>query len=506
MPPKTRQKAKLSELPALPAPSKDASASTSTGKSRFTSPDDYAMSVSSPAVLPQPSQIQGSLTLDNIKQTWASLAESASEELPPLPPKIEESIDDSLQDAQTQSFSASDFEQWCKLMGYTKQVKSSSPSPVVISSPTPSQSVVASTSTGLTPCTMQLASSQTHSLESTPNPSRFSSIPEPVFLKNSKVIKLFQMEPKFWNPNPQLVARQLLAPDSNFLQKSSKCTQRYYEFILVDNGSVSFSPHKDKGSQSFVTNTSVQIHSVLSPTDWRSHPRAYKKFSKPFDPMIYNYWDYQEAWINTFTLQNHLYTHSWFFYFNKKKPAQFQFPHWFLNQWWPCYGPTIDILPPPIREGYEYFKTRFHLPQSHVSPLLLFFSIFKLAWIYQQRFCYFKDPDQFGLPYLALQGHCKWWKDWNAQNVSVSAIERWFFQNPKYLCPTAAEQTTFLQQKSIAAATLAASGSKADYLQHMEKIIQQLRSKVSAEQNPPASSATIQIDQKDPEVPDYCFE
>ena len=497
MPPKpqNKNKQKLSELPALPAPppAKDASASTQTSKPRFTTPKDYAMNIASPSsVVSQPIQSKGPLTLSSPTKSWSELVEAESE----------------LQDAQTQSFSEADMEKWCQLMGFLRQVKPSDPQTVVASSPTPAP-VVASCSTAPTQGTKHLASSQSQSLETKPIPSRFSSSSEPAYLKTSRIVKLLQMEPEYWDPNPQKAARQLLGPDANFVQKTPQFTQKYYEFILVDTNSVSLNPHKDKKTSSIVSNTSVQIHSILSPTEWKIHPKTVKQFSQPFIPSVYNYWDYQTAWVNTFTFQNSLQNHSWFFYFNRKKPIQVTFPHWFLNQWWPCYGPTLDILPPPVREGFDYFSQRFQPPPNSAVPLLLyFFSIFKLAWIYSQKFAYHKEADSVGLPLLVLQGQSKWWKDWNADNTFPSAIQLWFKTNPQYLSPTDTQQTTFLQQKSVAAATLAAAASKEDFLQVMEKLVQQLKKDEdsTAPTDEAFSAQRVQTSQEDQEDQDYYFE
>lgn len=59
-----------------------------------------------------------------------------------------------------------------------------------------------------------------------------------------------------------MVAKQLFVLDVNFSKRSSKFTQIYYDLILVDTQSVAFHHHKDKKTETFITNTLVQIHIV----------------------------------------------------------------------------------------------------------------------------------------------------------------------------------------------------------------------------------------------------
>lgn len=241
-----------------------------------------------------------------------------------------------------------------QVIPFTPNVEDSilTPSSVVIQSPTPQSSSQL----------MRSASAQALSLEPQPISSiKPGSSSDPSYHKTPRVIKLIHVELEWWDQNPQTTARQILGPAANFLHKTPKHTQKFYELILVDSHSVSIHPHKDKKTGTIVTNTSVQIHSILTPTHWNSLPNSLKRFSIPFDSLHFTYWDYQEAWINTFTFQNQYQNHSWFFSFNKSKPVP-TFPHWFINQWWPSYGPTEDILPTPVKEGFNYFKSRFYQP------------------------------------------------------------------------------------------------------------------------------------------------
>jgi hypothetical protein len=243
----------------------------------------------------------------------------------------------------------------------------------------------------------------------------------------------------------------------------------------------------DKQTQSFVTHTSVWIKKIITPSEWGIHPSKYKRLTQPFDPQIYNYYDYQDAWINTFTFQNPPGKHSWFILWDKQIASEF--PQWFLHQWWPIYGPHIDILPHPIREGFNFFSKKFHSPQQ-IPLFLQFCHRFHIPWIYSLKFSFHKPENQKGqgLPWLALQGHSKWYKNWNAVEAFIPAIEKWFSNNPEYLSPTDTEQFTFLQQKSIAAAQLAKSSTKGDFIQQMEQLLHQLKAGTSSQQSQSSST------------------
>jgi hypothetical protein len=106
-----------------------------------------------------------------------------------------------------------------------------------------------------------------------------SSSEEPTFLKNERVYPLTQIELEFWHSNPQKVAKLILSPQANFIQKIPSYTQKFYEFILTDTKSCLFQPHMDKQTQSYITHISVWIKKIITPFEWGIHPSKYKKLS-----------------------------------------------------------------------------------------------------------------------------------------------------------------------------------------------------------------------------------
>ena len=69
-------------------------------------------------------------------------------------------------------------------------------------------------------------------------------------------------------------------------------TNQFYELILHDSKSVELKHNIDPKDDTNITHSTWQIEKVLSLSDWKKNPFEIKKFSKPFDPMGYNYWDY----------------------------------------------------------------------------------------------------------------------------------------------------------------------------------------------------------------------
>jgi hypothetical protein len=96
------------------------------------------------------------------------------------------------------------------------------------------------------------------------------------------------------------------------------------------------------------------IKNVLSPAQWNYSPWQGRKFSQPFDPQTYNYFDYQKAWYNTFYLQNNRYQHSWFFTFDRIHPVQ-SLPLWF-EYWWKFFGAETGILTSSLQQIFRLFK------------------------------------------------------------------------------------------------------------------------------------------------------
>ena len=96
---------------------------------------------------------------------------------------------------------------------------------------------------------------------------------------------------------------------------------QFYEFILVDTGSVEITHNVDKNNPQRIAFSKCQILKVMIIADCNKKPFTCKAFSQPFHPMSYNHIDYMYAWYNMFYLQS--YHHSWFIQFSRGCNASF---------------------------------------------------------------------------------------------------------------------------------------------------------------------------------------
>ncbi|KAG5068874.1 hypothetical protein GLYMA_01G103900v4 [Glycine max] len=240
------------------------------------------------------------------------------------------------------------------------------------------------------------------------------------------------MEPEFWDKNP-------------------------FKFILVDTGSVSIKHFKDSNDLSLNTHSTIQVLKVMQPRHYGSNLNQPKKFSAPFDPTGYIYWDYIDVWTNVFWHQNNKFKHSWLIYF--KNNTVYNFPNWFL-QWWNFFGPTSQIYLEQVQQGFEQFNRMFNNQESRIPADLMYFSSFALSWIFSWQYRYGKTESSKQFP--PLQGHAfvKWWTQFDTSKAAPDQVKNWFQAHPKFVKPTDPKTSLFLNQKSRLAAFLASSKSK----------------------------------------------
>ena len=98
--------------------------------------------------------------------------------------------------------------------------------------------------------------------------------------------------------------------------------------------------------------------------------------------LTYSYWDYQQAWYNTFFIQNPKKSHSWLFFFNSKITVH-SLPNWF-KQWWTYFGRIPDILTPNATHCLNLFKTHYTHSESEqrFPPFLYLCTNFFLPWVW----------------------------------------------------------------------------------------------------------------------------
>ena len=133
------------------------------------------------------------------------------------------------------------------------------------------------------------------------------------------------MEPEYWDKNPFKATAKSFPSGFHYRPTYLNKTIKFYEFILVDTKSVSIKHFKDPKDQSLNTHSTIQLLKVMQPRHYKSNLNQPKKFSAPFDPTGYTYWDYIDAWTNVFCHQNNKFKHSWLIYF--KNNIVYNFPN-----------------------------------------------------------------------------------------------------------------------------------------------------------------------------------
>ncbi|GAV79619.1 hypothetical protein CFOL_v3_23083 [Cephalotus follicularis] len=214
----------------------------------------------------------------------------------------------------------------------------------------------------------------------------------------------------------------------------------------------------DPKNPGLITHTSVFILKILTLADWRQNPHYFKQFTASFDLPIYNYFDYMDAWKNTFLFQNNEDRHSWFFCFDKTFKKQ-NIPFWFVD-WWCFYGPIEEILPPPIIEAYNTFTK--HSESLTLCPTTLSFFIHcKLSWIMYWDYIIEESPQT--IPTLHRQFWTKWWNKYDLSKCTSETILR-SLKSKSY------QDQQFTLAKSQIQATIASSSTKKELQEQIKKL------------------------------------
>lgn len=209
-------------------------------------------------------------------------------------------------------------------------------------------------------------------------------------------------------------------------------TQTFYEFILVDSGSIELVHTPDPKDPSRISFSKCIIKRVFKSDEWLA-PFSEKGFSKPFIPKGYNYPDYKQAWFRTFFLRP--FDHSWFFTFHTDF-IKHMFPIWFL-EWWMDFGPVPDIHPPIIQEAYSYYISKNLIDgiskapiDTHLKPIR-FYAEFKVPWILCWNFAF----DQFfQAPFpisIIREFKVKWWQNYSTQFCNIQVIKNFLLTGNK---------------------------------------------------------------------------
>ncbi|KAL5131446.1 putative Polyprotein CP [Glycine soja] len=324
------------------------------------------------------------------------------------------------------------------------------------------------------------------------------------YIYKNKLLTVLQMEPEFWDKNPFKATAKAFPPGFHYKPTTILKTRTFYELILVDSNSVSIKHFKDPKDQTLNTHSTIQILKVLQPRHFGSDLNKGKRFSVPFDPVGYTYWDYVDAWTKVFWHQNTRFKHSWLIYF--KTNTIYNFPNWFL-QWWDFFGPIPEIFPETVQQGFSQFKKQYNSQESRIPADLKYFSSFALSWIFSWQYRYSKTEKTNQYPSLQRHAFVKWWTQFDSSKADAEQVKLWFQSHPEFLKAADPETSVFLNQKSHLAAFLAGSTSKEVLAKNLKEVLQMLQQEEEASSSKKEETSSAEEDEEDPfyQNEDDCF-
>ena len=132
------------------------------------------------------------------------------------------------------------------------------------------------------------------------------------------------LEPDHISVSGEISIKKIFQNDKYFIPNEILKTRKLYEFILVDTESVQIL-HVSNPEGIGIAYSKCKFLKVLNQKDWDQIIFTHKRFSKKFDPQTFDYYDYKNAWYQTFCIRPN--SHSWFFNWDEK--MQRSFPNWF---------------------------------------------------------------------------------------------------------------------------------------------------------------------------------
>ena len=169
---------------------------------------------------------------------------------------------------------------------------------------------------------------------------------------------ILSVEDGFYNSDPFITLSKFFPKGWFFKPWDLSKPQSFYQDILEFTESVKFKHFYLSDAHSEPAYSTATILKVLSPKQWGESLHSLQYFPANFHNRLnhclaFSYWDYQQAWFNTFLIQNPKKSHSWLFFFNSKITIE-SLPNWFQH-WWNYYGPSPDILTPNAKACLNLF-------------------------------------------------------------------------------------------------------------------------------------------------------
>lgn len=272
----------------------------------------------------------------------------------------------------------------------------------------------------------------------------------------------------FVNNDPFLTIEKYFGKNNFFKPHNTDKTVLFFQTILEITDSVSFKHFYLNENHTDAAYSTFKIHKIIAPCDWEydlndnlNFPEDLKNL--PCYNVPFNYWDYCQAWYNSFLIQSPKHKHTWLIFFDTTCNLS-KSPYWFIP-WWNYFGSVTEIFKPNIQKSFQIFKTNF-IPseeEKKFPPLALFHSKFHFPWVFSWTLEFTSDP----IPVIQRKFRVKWWDKYKIpSNLYPSNILTWIKeQNSKIQTLNQTqnqtpETTFFLAQKSKMLAMLAGAKSE----------------------------------------------
>ncbi|KAG2667224.1 hypothetical protein I3760_15G103200 [Carya illinoinensis] len=151
--------------------------------------------------------------------------------------------------------------------------------------------------------------------------------------------------------DPYKIATRYFPPNFHWIPENLIKNLQYYFSILIHTDSLVIKPIYDKTDKSKLLYHSAYISQLITEEDWGAHPSTSKKLID--SDIIYNYYDYIDAWFKFMLFQTPDMSHSWFLNFDQKFKGKF--PLWF-NKWWHEFGLIPEIFPEELQQAFKCFQ------------------------------------------------------------------------------------------------------------------------------------------------------
>ncbi|ESQ29477.1 hypothetical protein EUTSA_v10024111mg, partial [Eutrema salsugineum] len=210
-----------------------------------------------------------------------------------------------------------------------------------------------------------------------------------IFARWQAILSIFDFDIKYIkgdsNSVPDFLTRELLQNSNDpfstiekyfgknrfFKPHNTDKTVLFFQTILEITGSVSFKHFYLNENHSDPAYSTFKIHKVIAPSDWEYDLNENLNFPENLKDLScfnvsFNYWDYCQAWYNSFLIQSPKRKHTWLIFFDTTCDLS-KSPYCFIP-WWNYFDSVTEIFKPNIQKSFQIFKTNFIPSEDEKNP------------------------------------------------------------------------------------------------------------------------------------------